>query len=495
MGSGPEDSTDTDTPTSMGSETDTSEPTGPGGDVPPVFEAFEVNGSTTPDDVTHSSMVQLTATVTDDVGVASVAFYDGDMLLGTVTEEPFELETLVTSVDNGGFVFRAVATDSAEQESESDEVQLFVDVNGGELIDVNEGLFGGCESIFGFGGIARIRDDRFVLAGTGCLESDGVTPDAPNILAFDDELEVVSAAIADAALAFPPTTLDDGRALVPTTTLALAPDPLTWRYNVYDPQTGAIDVGAGLLYSDADNAARPAAIAVPGEGILVARNENEVRLLTADLDETVWTSDMGVGAGVASIYSRTLTATGELLLVISSASCPGESEACIVKIGTDGVRQWTRPLLPSVLSESGVASDGANGAFVGLRTQTAYLVLHLNSEGDEVASELLAFASPPTGTVVVEADGQGGVVVAGAYGDQDPNTAGEVSNDLSFLVRLDESLEEVWSVGDFGPGQSRAVALELDGTGSLLVAGIRATTAPPTLLGITGPVWLGRVDL
>ncbi|MBV1858941.1 MAG: hypothetical protein KUG77_11060 [Nannocystaceae bacterium] len=79
--------------------------TGPEGDAPPSFDTFEVNSSTTPEDVTESSLVALRATVSDDIGVASVEFFEGDVSLGVVAEEPWELGVLVTSSDNGGHAY------------------------------------------------------------------------------------------------------------------------------------------------------------------------------------------------------------------------------------------------------------------------------------------------------------------------------------------------------------------------------------------------------
>lgn len=99
------------TSTTIDTETDGVD-TGPAGDEPPDFESFEVNGSTTPEDVTQSSLVELSASVADDMGIESVEFFEGETSLGVVTEEPWELGALVTSSDNGGHVYWAMATDT-----------------------------------------------------------------------------------------------------------------------------------------------------------------------------------------------------------------------------------------------------------------------------------------------------------------------------------------------------------------------------------------------
>ncbi len=145
--------TDPTTPTGPGASGSGSD-TGPEGDDPPVIESFTVNGSPTPEDVTRSSLLAMEATIIDDNGVASVKFYEGDTLLGTVTEAPFTLDVLVTSSQTGGHLYHAVATDTVEQTAESDEVQLVVSISGGEVVDVNEGLFEGCVL---FGALRRGR--------------------------------------------------------------------------------------------------------------------------------------------------------------------------------------------------------------------------------------------------------------------------------------------------------------------------------------------------
>ncbi|MCR9166612.1 MAG: Ig-like domain-containing protein, partial [bacterium] len=60
-------------------------------DAPPQFESFTVNGSTAPAEVDEGGTIALEADVTDDMGVASVEFFDGDTSLGVVDAAPFEL--------------------------------------------------------------------------------------------------------------------------------------------------------------------------------------------------------------------------------------------------------------------------------------------------------------------------------------------------------------------------------------------------------------------
>ncbi len=478
-------------PTSTTNETETDgDDTGPAGDDPPSFEAFEVNSSTTPEDVTESSLVMLSASVSDDVGIASVEFFEGDASLGVVTEEPWELGVVVTSSDNGGHVYRAMATDTGGQTAQSEEVQLVSAVVGGELIEVNEGLFEGCTVYGQFGGIAIVSPSRLVLAGTRCNALDLFDFNPPTVLVADDDLEVVSSTTIDAWYALPPTTLDDGRVLVPTSVNLTT---TFWNYNMFDPQIGEFEPAAGLQFSGDLVSGNPVALNIPDQGVFLTRSTAELALLEPDLDAPIWISDSGVNDQPANQMTRTQGHNATIFIGLRSGGCPGVSDDCIAKYNAEGSREWTRPIQSDIF-EGGLASDERGGVFYGLRTATGYLVAHLNEDGDEVASELLTFESPPSAFIRVVADGQGGVVLSFAVGTQDPNSPGEVSSDESILIRLDPSLQELWQRNGFGPGQSRGVALANDAAGGLLIAGIRAGAEPPNVGGMRGQVWLARAN-
>ncbi|MCP2015380.1 hypothetical protein L1280_002542 [Deinococcus sp. HSC-46F16] len=69
--------------------------------------------------VKTSGAVPLRAEASDNVGVVSVAFYDGERLLGTDREAPFEATVSYAASDNGAHTLRAVATDAAGNRSEA----------------------------------------------------------------------------------------------------------------------------------------------------------------------------------------------------------------------------------------------------------------------------------------------------------------------------------------------------------------------------------------
>ncbi len=461
--------------------------TGPAGDDPPLINAFTVNGSATPEDVTRSSLLVMEADATDDNGVASVEFYEGDTLLGTVTEAPFVLEVLVTSSQTGGHVYHAVATDTVDQTAVSDDVQLVVAVSGGEIVDVNEGLVEGCVSLGYFGGMTFISPSRLVLATTGC----GEPTFESTFFVADDNMEILSSSAEQPGFAMTPTTLDDGRVLIPTSEPTGNFSTAVWRYNVFDPQLGAVEPNLGPQYSGIDEFS-PVAVTVPGEGVFLARNGSEVALLEPDFDVAVWTDDLGLGDETADLRARALGADGEVFISVAADACPSVSTACVVKFDSSGSRLWTRPLQTG-LFHSGLASDDQGGVFYALATTEGFLVAHLNADGDEVASELLSFENPRSTFPRIVRDGQGGIVVAGATGI--PDNTGQIPGDESILLRLDASLQEAWRVTGVGPGQSRAVALGNDSAGGLIVAGIRTPGGEnPTLFAIEGQVWLARAN-
>ena len=66
-----------------------------------------------PIELTSAGSVTFRAAAEDNVGIRDVTFYDGDKLLGTVTEAPYEWKSAYTAADNGEHVIRAVATDTS----------------------------------------------------------------------------------------------------------------------------------------------------------------------------------------------------------------------------------------------------------------------------------------------------------------------------------------------------------------------------------------------
>lgn len=80
-----------------------------------------------PSVLTATGPVTLQAEAQDDVGVQSVQFYEGDTLLGTDTEAPYEWTTTYSAADNGDHTLRAVATDTSGKTAEA-QAALKVDI-------------------------------------------------------------------------------------------------------------------------------------------------------------------------------------------------------------------------------------------------------------------------------------------------------------------------------------------------------------------------------
>lgn len=69
--------------------------------------------SATPNPVTTAGTVNLSATASDDRGVAQVAFYVDNELISTDTAAPYSAGKALTAADNGDRTFKAIATDTS----------------------------------------------------------------------------------------------------------------------------------------------------------------------------------------------------------------------------------------------------------------------------------------------------------------------------------------------------------------------------------------------
>lgn len=486
------------TSTSIDTETDGVD-TGPAGDEPPSFESFEVNGSTTPEDVTESSLVELSASVVDDIGVDSVEFFDGETSLGVVTEQPWELGVVVTSSDNSTHVYWATATDTGAQTAESEEVPLVSSVTGGEVHDLNDGLFEG-EEVFGiFGGIGSVGDDRLVLTGP----SEGSTFEDPEttIVTLDNRVNQINSTTVEAGIPAAPRRFDDGLALIPTTivvdsvTTKSGIEAITvWRYEVFSVTLGEILPAQALQFTGGNSFNGAAAVESTDGGFALATSPSSLTAYEADLDLELWEDSLGMGAGEeAFVQASESFADGSVAVaILAREGCQGPAENCLRRINLDGTLAWNIAL-PFAATEGALAKDGQDGLFVGGRVDDGLLLLRLDENGDEQESSLFTFPNPVTtiGAHLVS-DQQGGMVVALSTGV--PDNLANVPNEVGVVFRLDATLSELWRVNGFGPG-SRPVAALTRPTGELYVVGIEAGADLPSAFGTTGGVWATRASL
>lgn len=100
--------------------------TGGGGDTtkPTVSLSPSATNVTTAGDIT------LTATASDNVGVATVEFFDGASSLGVVAAAPFTKTISLTAANNGTHSYTAKASDAAGNSETSAAVQVTVNITG-----------------------------------------------------------------------------------------------------------------------------------------------------------------------------------------------------------------------------------------------------------------------------------------------------------------------------------------------------------------------------
>jgi hypothetical protein len=117
-------------------------------DTPPV-----VTLAASATSVTTAGSVTLTASASDDKGVAKVEFYDGATLLGTDTAAPYQQAVAFAAANNGIHSFTAKAYDTINQATTSAAVSVSVSIGGGGSYAVdppdacyNQYWVKGCES-------------------------------------------------------------------------------------------------------------------------------------------------------------------------------------------------------------------------------------------------------------------------------------------------------------------------------------------------------------
>jgi len=97
---------------------------GGGGDAMPPTVALTASSAS----VTTPASLVLTATATDNVGVARVEFYDGTTLLSTDTAAPYALAVGLTSASNGSHAYTAKVFDAAGNAATSAPVPVTVNI-------------------------------------------------------------------------------------------------------------------------------------------------------------------------------------------------------------------------------------------------------------------------------------------------------------------------------------------------------------------------------
>ena len=103
-------------------------PLTPGGDTTPPTVSLASSATS----VTTAQTITLSATATDNVGVARVEFYDGTTLLASDTSSPYATTVALTSANNGTKSYTARAFDAAGNSATSAAVSVTVNIPTGD---------------------------------------------------------------------------------------------------------------------------------------------------------------------------------------------------------------------------------------------------------------------------------------------------------------------------------------------------------------------------
>lgn len=165
-------------PTSGTNPTGDTDPTGDPDTTPPAIDAFDVS----PTVVDEARFVQLSATVTDDVAVDRVEFFQGDELIATASEEPYEVQWKIkTEEQDGDYQVRCVAYDTSENSAESMNLAVGIDLPARgtlvwhDVVDASSGFFESGRAI------APTETGGALVAGSKDIRDLGLSVNTPDI--------------------------------------------------------------------------------------------------------------------------------------------------------------------------------------------------------------------------------------------------------------------------------------------------------------------------
>ena len=298
-------------------------------DAPPTFEAFTVNGSTTPPEVDEGGTIMLEADVTDDVGVVSVEFFDGANSLGTVTDTTFELEILVSSADSGAHSYTAIATDTADQTTESDEVTLSVNIVGGEVLFYRESLFVSSSGLGGAGvSIMTTEGGRVVVNGLIANAISG------RVLTFNEDLSSLWSDNEDALVKA--KAVDLGQEILISSWLD---GEWTYTRRALDSSAPAGNISVNVPAGDPVVALLGSRAVRGGQGVVLTTLPNAVRTYPTSLGSPGWSLALPSSAVVSDLDS--LPGGAVLMTFSDDAQCAPGSQTCLRRIEPDGSVDWT----------------------------------------------------------------------------------------------------------------------------------------------------------
>lgn len=484
-----------DTPADTGDTTD--DPTGDTGeDAPPVIESFSVQGSLLPAEILMADTVVLAADVTDDVGVARVEFYDGGTLVATVDGAPWRTEFLVTSADNGGHSYTAVAYDTAEQTAEAGPIPMSVNIDGGAVIELREEVFRAIVSL-GLNSPYLLQDATGVTL-VGTTEFDGGDFVAYRMTSARYSLGLSQTWLSHYPASPIPTTPDhysfgrggveeDGNLLFPCN-VGVPLDEAPVRILRADADAnGAVTVALSL--NDTSGGSLAGLTVLPDFDVVVGSRPLELSRYPAALGAPAWSEDISAGLGAGGPLRLHADSTGAVLIDGLNGA-----ESFLRKVSSDGVILWTREsddVAAGGVSELAYSAVGPadqvtqvaqrpEGSSLGLRALTydsngALLHDVVLAENEELSVHDVAY--DPSGSLVV--------VATLSTGDSTSN---------AWIGRFDPSGTELWTTSGFvDDGDEEGYAVQVRPDGRLFVSGIANTTAE--FLATSGDAWIAELRL
>lgn len=464
-----------------------------GEDLPPVLSEFSVNGDEMPSEILEAEIVEIQVAAEDDVGIDRVEFYDGETLIASFTEPPYITEVLVTSADNGGHSYTAVAWDTAEQMAEAGPIPLSVGIDGGAVLELQDAGFEASSYLSLLGPVITATEDRVFVAATNLLTGAGFTR-------FRMATSRLSLGLSSAGVSYFPTNVtaatshhefggraavdDDGDLLLPVSVRPNGGDGVLHLLRVSTDDGVTTDVTS----YGADSSAYAGFASVPDDGFAANTGPGRVARYPSAGAAATWSTDALEGLETeSSILSISTDADGAVILGgIESTS------AFVRKLSPDGDVLWTRSVEDVAESAvlhtafAAVAADGnvslaashdeANGSGVQLVTY--------DGDGNALHDVVV---EPGTPAVLSDLafDSQQRVVIAASI-DLDPTDA--------WIGRYDVDGTEIWSgVLDVESNAALVTDVVVLPSGRLFATGLRDTT--PEFLSTAGDVWVAELAL
>lgn len=483
------------------------------GDLPPTIELM-VGGSASPGPLTSSALVPLQADVTDDGTVTSVDFHQDGVLLGTDDSAPFTFEVLMTSIDAGDYEFTATATDDASQQTESDPVSLTVDIDGGGVAAVANGLFQSGGLIFQPGGGLVVDNDGNVIVQSSLSTADfevtglGSLSLSPDLSRTNWQISVPTSLVEGEnqwlMMGQPWLSPDGSQVVMGANNLGVegVVDPNLVLTRVATDGSGALPFFELMADPEGEFLNVGGLAQDPSGNVIMHGPDDALTKLDPATDTIVWQAPVGAVWDLTDLGGMRLRTDSEGDIIFDQMDCDFSASICDLRTskirGFDGVEQWNEaiPADPdNVFLHAGGSAPGPDGQVItaqGLSTamgQGIRIVLRDDS-GTTIEDYTLEARGGSTFAVAdIAFDAQGYVVLVGTRfinGEQEMREA--------FAMRFDTEGNQVWqrSIG-FGMIEDQGLALALDTQGHVLVLGM--SDIDLVFFAFTGDLWVAQLDL